>query len=145
MGNTFPVQLHGEGGDGVESEFGIFRKTGYKIFERYKNHGLEGRSDRSRRRVRNARQLPPQLEAAIVTLKWDTAYWGASKIRDLLLRRLPGDVRAPARYATHAVLDRHGLVKRMGPKRRHARSSIDNLGGRDGSRHRTSPSSSRRT
>jgi hypothetical protein len=31
-------------------EFGISRKTGYKIFDRYKEHGLEALSDRSRRR-----------------------------------------------------------------------------------------------
>ena len=30
-------------------EFGISRKTGYKIFNRYKDHGLEALSDRSRR------------------------------------------------------------------------------------------------
>ena len=33
-------------------EFGISRKTGYKIFERYKEHGLEALTDRSRRPVR---------------------------------------------------------------------------------------------
>src|SRR5262245_44103168 len=30
-------------------EFGISRKTGYKIFERYERCGLEGLSDRTRR------------------------------------------------------------------------------------------------
>jgi hypothetical protein len=29
--------------------FGISRKTGYKIFERYQKHGLEALTDRSRR------------------------------------------------------------------------------------------------
>ena len=33
-------------------EFGISRKTGYKIFDRYKEHGLEALTDRSRRPVR---------------------------------------------------------------------------------------------
>jgi transposase len=32
--------------------FGISRKTGYKIFERYKEYGLEALTDRSRRPVR---------------------------------------------------------------------------------------------
>ena len=44
-------------------EFGISRKTGYKIFDRYKEHGLEALSDRSRRPVRYANQLPPQSRA----------------------------------------------------------------------------------
>ncbi len=39
-------------------EFGISRKTGYKIFDRYKDSGLEGLTDRSRRPVRYANQLP---------------------------------------------------------------------------------------
>ena len=33
-------------------EFGISRKTGYKIFERYQQCGLEGLSDRTRRPFR---------------------------------------------------------------------------------------------
>jgi putative transposase len=32
-------------------EFGISRVTGYKIYERYKECGLEGLSDRPRRRA----------------------------------------------------------------------------------------------
>ena len=38
-------------------EFGISRKGSYKIFDRYKVHGLEARSDRSRRPFRYANQL----------------------------------------------------------------------------------------
>lgn len=34
-------------------EFGISRKTGYKIFDRYKECGLHGLSDRSRRPYRS--------------------------------------------------------------------------------------------
>ena len=50
-------------------EFGISRKTGYKIFERYQQCGLEGLSDRVRRPFRYANQLPAQVEAAIVSAK----------------------------------------------------------------------------
>ena len=39
------------------------------------------------------------------------ALWGARKIRELLVRKLAGDVRLPAKSTVHAVLDRHGLVK----------------------------------
>jgi len=38
-------------------EFGISRKTGYKIFERYQQCGLEGLSDRTRRPFRYANQV----------------------------------------------------------------------------------------
>lgn len=39
--------LDGEGMSGVCREFGISRKTGYKIFNRYRDEGLEAQSDRS--------------------------------------------------------------------------------------------------
>jgi transposase InsO family protein len=100
-------------------EFGISRKTGYKIFDRYKDHGLEGLTDRSRRPVRYANQLPHPVETAILRAKADKPHWGARKIRELLVRRLAGEVRVPAKSTIHAVLDRHGLVK-PAIRRRHA-------------------------
>ena len=104
--------LDGEAMSEVCRAFGISRKTGYKIFSRYKDEGLEALSDRSRRPVRYANQLPEQIERTIVRLKQDKPHWGARKIRELLIRKLAGDVRIPARSTVHAVLDRHGLVCR---------------------------------
>jgi transposase InsO family protein len=103
--------LDGESMSEVCREFGISRKTGYKIFTRYRQSGLEALSDRSRRPVRYANQLPPQIETLIVTLKRQRPHWGARKIRELLVRRLDQDVRIPAKSTIHAVLHRHGLVK----------------------------------
>jgi len=105
-------RLEGEGMSDLCREFGISRKTGYKIFNGYKDHGLEALCDRSRRPVRYANQLPVQIEQMIVRLKREKPHWGARKIRELLVRRLAGDVRIPAKSTVHAVLDRHGLVKR---------------------------------
>ena len=93
-------------------EFGISRKTGYKIYERYEQCGLEGLSDRTRRPYRYANQLPEQVEAAIVAAKREKPHWGARKIRERLLRRLPHAIKVPACSTIHAVLDRHGLVAR---------------------------------
>ena len=47
-------------------EFAVSRKTGYKIFDRYKESGLEALTDRSRRPWRYANQLPQQVESAIL-------------------------------------------------------------------------------
>lgn len=112
--------LDGEAMSQLCREFGISRKTGYKVFDRYKEHGLEALSDRSRRPIRHANQLPGQLASLIVSFKRDKPHWGARKIRELLLRRLAGEVRVPAISTIHAVLDRHGLVKRMNKRRRRA-------------------------
>lgn len=109
--------LDGEGMSEVCREFGISRKTGYKIWDRYRQEGLEALTDRSRRPVRYANQLPDQIERLIVETKREKPHWGARKIRELLLRKLAGDVRIPARSTVHAVLDRHGLVSRARKRR----------------------------
>jgi putative transposase len=90
-------------------EFDISRKTGYKIFTRYKDIGLEGLTDRSRRPYRQANRLPFQVETLIVALKREHPSWGAPKIREKLRRRHP-DLKPPAVSTVHAVLDRHDLV-----------------------------------
>src|SRR5436189_5994506 len=120
--------LDGEAISEVCRAFGISRKTVYKIFERYKAHGLEALTDRSRRPVRYANQLPQQIEGLIVRLKAEKPHWGARKIRELLVRRLDGDVRIPAKSTIHAVLDRHGLVKRGGRPRHRAQGTPLSLG-----------------
>lgn len=92
-------------------EFGISRKTGYKIWNRYQKNGVEAFADRSRRPYRCANQLPMQVEKSIVRIKKDKPSWGAPKIRELLCRRY-SEIRTPAKSTVHAVLDRYGLVKR---------------------------------
>ena len=72
-------------------EFDISRKTGYKIFNRYKDIGLEGLSDRTRRPMRYANQLPFQIESRVVQLKKERPNWGAPKIRERLRLLHPGD------------------------------------------------------
>ena len=106
--------LEGEPMAALCREFGISRKTGYKIFDRYKEHGQEALNDRSRRPIRYANQLPQQLETLIVNAKRNKPYWGARKIRDLLVRRLDGDIRVPAKSTIHAVLDRPGSTHSQG-------------------------------
>lgn len=115
--------LDGDSMTEVCRDFGISRKTGYKIFARYKDHGVEALTDRSRRPVRYANQLPAQIESMIVALKAEKPHWGARKIRELLVRRLDGDIRIPAKSTIHAVLHRHGLVKGLGRPRAHAQGT----------------------
>ena len=111
--------LEGEEMSFLCREFGISRKTGYKIYERYKDCGMEALSDRSRRPFRYGNQLPFQVEAAIVQLKKEKPHWGAPKLRELLFRKFPSDVKVPAVSTIHAVLDRHNLVQpRKGPRHR---------------------------
>ena len=99
------------------AEFGISRKTGYKIYERYKDCGVGAFNDRSRRPHRQANRLPPQVEAVIVRLKRQYPGWGAPKIREKL-RQQSTAPHLPAISTVHAVLDRCGLVHRRRRRRR---------------------------
>jgi putative transposase len=117
--------LDGEQMTALCTEFGISRKTGYKIYARYKDYGLQGLTDRSRRPYRHANQLPLVLEKQIVCLKREYPDWGAPKIREKLRGRC-GPLRCPAISTVHAVLDRHGLVRRR--RRRRYRATGTALG-----------------
>ena len=92
------------------AEFGTSRKTGYKIFDRYKDCGVQAFSDRSHRAHRQANRLPAPLEATIVRLKREYPAWGAPKIREKLRQQFTGP-HLPAISTVHAVLDRHNLVR----------------------------------
>ena len=101
--------LDGEKMAALCREFGISRKTGYKIWDRYKECGLEGLPAQSRRPYKQSNQLPFQVESLIVQIKKEKPTWGARKIRERLHRKFPG-IKLPAKSTVHAVLDRHGLV-----------------------------------
>jgi putative transposase len=101
------------------AEFGIARKTGYKIFDRYQRLGVQGLTDRSRRPYRYANQLPAAVETLIVRLKREYPNWGAPKIRERVRQRWP-EIPCPAISTVHAVLDRRGLVRH---RRRRVRST----------------------
>ena len=110
-------------------EFGISRKTGYKIFDRYQECGVQGLTDRSRRPYRYAHRLPFQVENYILNVKREHVSWGARKIRERLIRRFSG-IKIPAKSTIHALLDRYGLVARRGRLRRRAQGTPLSLGQR---------------
>ena len=111
--------LEGEKMAPLCAEFGISRKTGYKIFDRYKDCGVQAFSDRSHRAHRQANRLPAPIEATIVRLKREYPGWGAPKIREKLRQQFTGP-HLPAISTVHAVLDRHHLVRHRGRRRRRA-------------------------
>src|SRR5687768_18429515 len=95
-------RLDGETMTALCAEFGISRKTGYKIYDRYKECGVRGLTDRSRRPYRHANQLPTAIEAVIVRLKREYPSWGAPKIRERLRRQFV-ERQCPAISTVHAV------------------------------------------
>ena len=99
--------LEGEKMAPLCAEFGISRKTGYKIFDRYKDCGVQAFTDRSRRPYRQANRLPAPIEAVIVRLKREYPGWGAPKIREKLRQQFAGA--APAG-------DQHGACGARSPR-----------------------------
>ena len=109
--------LDGERMAALCREFDVSRKTGYKIFQRYKDCGLEGLTDRSRRPYRQANQLPLQIEKLIIRLKRDKPSWGAPKIREML-RRQHSEIPTPAISGGHAsgpAVWMHSMIQSPAP------------------------------
>ena len=90
--------LEGEKMAPLCAEFGISRKTGYKIFDRYKDCGVSAFTDRSRRPYRQANRLPAPIEATIVRLEAGVPGWGAPKIREKLRQQVTGAAPAGDQY-----------------------------------------------
>jgi len=88
-------------------EFGISRPTGYVWKERYREHGLSGIVERSRRPLRSPRQPPAELEQRVMELRERYPDWGARKLRVVLERE-----GIALGYSTiHRLLLRHDLVR----------------------------------
>jgi transposase InsO family protein len=93
-------------------EYGISRVTGHKIWKRYLDEGLSALNDRSHRPWRLARQTPAKIENEILEIKKKYPTWGAPKILATLIRKHGSGTELPVRSTVHAILDRHGLVKK---------------------------------
>jgi transposase InsO family protein len=103
-------------------EFGISRKTAYKFIGRYEKHGPSGLHDVSRRPHHSPYQTPEEIKGLILSTKQDKPTWGASKIREWLLRKNP-DLKIPSRFTVHEILNRYNLVSHRRQGRRTDASS----------------------
>ena len=97
-------------------EYEISRKTGYKLWNRYRERGIAALEDASRRPNRLARKTPVETEELILKLKREHMTWGSTKLREMLLADHP-DVRPPARSTIDGILRRHGLIRPKKPRR----------------------------
>ena len=86
--------------------FGISRKTGYKWRRRYREKGVAGLADRSRRPKHSPRRSPSAVEGKVLAIR-DEYGWGARKIKTCIERAGEGPV---AKSTVHAILLRHERV-----------------------------------
>lgn len=92
-------------------EFDTSRKTGHKIWNRFRSEGAEGLFDQSRRPARFPQQTPKAVQELVLGLKKEHPTWGPKKLKAELERREKG-IRIPACSTIGELLSRHGLVKR---------------------------------
>lgn len=88
--------------------FDISRKTAYKWLRRYRDEGLDGLRDRSRRPRSSPRRASATVEAAVVEARRAHPAWGGRKIQSWLAaggRAVPGSPNTVT-----AILRRHGLI-----------------------------------
>lgn len=101
-------------------EFGISRKTGYKLLRRYEEEGPKALSDRSRAPNSHPNRTAEEVEASILRVRKAHPSWGSKKILAVLDRE--GQIEPmPARSTVDAILKRAGLVapRRHQRKQRH--------------------------
>jgi putative transposase len=96
--------------------YGISRKTGYKLVERYLTHGPSGLEERSRRPASSPNHTPEHIVEAIVVLRQRHPSWGAKKLLPILERRHP-NWELPGRSTVCDILSRQGLVPRKRNRR----------------------------
>lgn len=97
--------------------FGISRKTGYKLVNRYRNDGMIGLEDRSKAPHSNCRSVSVELEEMILAVRASHPRWGPRKLRAWLLREHPR-VDWPSASSIGRILKRHGKIVPRGRRRR---------------------------
>jgi transposase InsO family protein len=101
-------------------EFGISRKTGYKLLERFTEHGPKGLYDQSRARHTVRHRVPTQLEERLVAMRHAHPTWGARKLHAWLRTHVPG-LHLPAIGTISRVLKRQGLIE---PRKRRTKQNV---------------------
>ena len=101
-------------------EFGISRKTGYKLLARFSEHGPTGLYDLSRARHTVRHRVSTQLEELLVEMRHKHPTWGARKLHAWLRSNVAG-LHLPAIGTISRVLRRQGLIK---PRKRRTRHNV---------------------
>src|SRR6185503_20133444 len=92
-------------------EFGISRKTGHKIWNRYSEMGLEGLLDASRAPRQIPHRTPDELVDVIVAERKKHPTWGPKKLKSVIESR---GILLPSAATLYSVLRKHGMIE---PKR----------------------------
>ena len=101
--------LAGESVTAVAAQLGVSRQSVHKWLSRYRDDGLGGLIDRSRRPESSPWQSSPEVEAAVCELRREHPRWGPRRLAHELGR--VGMEPVPSRMTVYRILVRHGLVE----------------------------------
>jgi transposase InsO family protein len=102
----------------VAAEVGVSRQSLQAWVARYREAGLVGLADRSRRPRSSPNRVSPVLEARVCELRRDHPRWGALRILHELMRGPVMVESLPSRATVHRILVRHGLVVERARRRK---------------------------
>ncbi len=103
--------LDGERVTDLCREYGVSRKTAYKMRARYEKFGPRGLFDLSRARKTQCRRIPPAVEQAVLALRAKHPTWGPLKLEAWLRARAPG-IHVPSSATIGKILERNNVVRR---------------------------------
>jgi transposase InsO family protein len=98
----------------VATRYGVDRRTVHRWLLRYANEGLGALADRSSKPDRCPHQIPPEVEARIITLRRSHPGWGPRTILSKLRREMD---EPPSRSSIYRCLVRNRLISPK-PRRR---------------------------
>ncbi|GIH47134.1 Transposase InsO and inactivated derivatives [Microbispora rosea] len=100
----------------VACEVGVARQTLSGWVSRYRESGLGGLVDRSRRPHSSPSQMPAQVEVLVCELRRQHPRWGPVRLAYEVARR--GVVPMPSRMGVYRALVRHGLIQPRAGRRK---------------------------
>ena len=94
----------------IAAEVGVSRQSVNAWVARYREAGLAGLADRSRRPRSSPGRVAAEVEARVCELRRAHPRWGAQRIVHELMRAPVRPEPMPSRATVHRILVRHGLV-----------------------------------
>ena len=89
--------------------FGISRKSGYELLNRYEQEGESAVQPRSRAPINRPNKTTSAVEALLLKTRERYPFWGPRKIRRVLINQGHQGLPVPSTIA--AIFERHGLPK----------------------------------
>src|SRR4051812_2258979 len=102
----------------VAAEVGVSRQSLHAWVVRYRDAGLAGLADRSRRPRSSPSRVAAEVEARVCELRRAHPRWGAQRIVHELMRSPLVPEPMPSRATVHRILVRHGLVGERARRRK---------------------------